>query len=165
MIIVGDKVVCCAPKTGSTSLTQLAREHGFEHQTPGHQHEVEPVSEKTHIITVRDPRDRLVSLWRHYCGAEEDISLAEFLQRHEKYCLPKFYVQQQTHVYGSLFGVRPWIIRFERFAEDIEVHLEWKDPPHLNSTVHPPWRDCGVDWGKYFATWRDDYYAFGYSPA
>lgn len=159
---VGSAVLYCAPKTGCTSLTEIANLNGIHHVDSDRWHVFDRafISGRTVAITVRDPRQRLLSLWRHYCNEIKETNLEDFIAMQDS--IGPFFKLQLCDWYKSLLGVRLELIHMECFHEDIFRILGWTQRIHINKTNHLHWRDYKEAVMAHKSWWRDDALAFGY---
>lgn len=150
----GGVAVFMAPKTGTTSLTEIAKANGVMHNT-GHwhakkrewiadQHEMDwtAIKWRSVVITIRDPRDRLVSLWKHFQNQyKNEDTLKSFMS--EQGGMGPFFKWNLCDWYGYLMRRRVLVdfIRMEHFHDDIKKLLGWKQKVHINKTSHGPWQD------------------------
>jgi len=181
---IGPCVVFMAPKTGATSLTEMAKGRGIQHRTSNWSYSLPPrarmipdfheinvkITEGWPIVlTVRDPRTRLLSLWRHYCNDRKcDVTLEEFITLQTN--LYEFF-RDPLHVWYSkvlknneLSHRRPryelHFLRLENFAADVERLLGWDKPVHTNKTKHGTWQEYEKELNQ-TTWWKDDLEIFG----
>ena len=160
---IGPVIVFCAYKTGCTSLTEIAKHHGVTHEEPEFWHTVDTskIGNRNVVITVRDPRERLLSLWGHWrVSSQSKASLQEFLNL--RICLDDFFRVTLTSSYMCLLGRDLTHIRMETFHEDLERLFGWTHRVHLNKTKHPSVEElCGVI-DTDIKWWWPDAVNFGY---
>jgi len=166
--LLGPIALCCAPKTGCTSLTKIAELHGVKHATSDW-HAVDTELIKNYhmvVVTVRDPRSRLLSLWRHWCNeTKSEVNLRDFCsnrQRGEGPSSELFFNSSLTEWYNDLH-VDLVCIRLESFHEIIQRLFGWRDRIHVNTTKHGPWVDYKDTLDEFPHLWREDMEAFGYA--
>lgn len=163
---IGPAVVYCAPKTGCTSLTAIARDHGYSHLNEKHWHVFgrEHANNRAIILTVRDPRDRLMSLWTHFRGEVMDISLDSFLRMQIHCDVAEFFRFCLCDWYRGLIGLPIETVRLETFQQDLNRLFGWQEVRHENKTRHCNWKEYREIVEPYVHWWQDDALAFGYEP-
>jgi len=148
---IGQCIVFMAPKTGATSLTQMASSHNIKHRNISDFHETETsvIKGRSVVITIRDPRERLLSLWKHYCNEFNNVPLNQFMEiQHSQ---NKFFKSPLYKWYEDLLRLDKTpqhelhFLRLEHFAADTERLLGWSNPVHINTTDHGPWAEYKED--------------------
>ncbi len=159
---VGPAVLFCAPKTGCTSLAEIAKHYGESHLDPSNWHicDGDYAEGRSVILTVRDPRRRLLSLWRHFCHEKKtQVTLGVFAFQQKK--LRPFFRYTLSDWYKPVLGRRYYLIRMETFSEDLERLFGWTHKSHLNKTNSWCWRHH-QDLAGNREWWTDDAKQFGY---
>ncbi len=178
---IGPCVLFTAPKTGATSIAEMARRYDIEHQTSTwsykqkrwipqlHEMDFDLIRGKPVVVTVRDPRTRLLSLWKHYCNENKsNISLKDFIAAMPS--LAPFFRDSLHKWYADLLDGNEMsnrrsryeihFLRLETFTTDVERLLGWNPPVHTNRTKHEHWKEHeeeinSTDW------WKRDLELFG----
>lgn len=172
---IGPCAVFMAPKTGATSLTIIAEKHNVGHRSilwerrdkdwPGDFHEMNwsIIEDRKVVITIRDPRERLLSLWKHYCNHtdNQELTLEGFVSIQGG--LSRFFRFTMMDWYRHLMvcGYPVHYIRMESFQEGIKKHLGWEEHVHENTTNHLPWTDFHQEIEQY-GWWKEDVKVFRY---
>lgn len=148
MIYTDRWVLLTAPKTGSTALhaaalTPSAVAAGVR-CTPEDMHLMPlavEVAGRQIFIAVRDPRERLVSLWQHYrtCrNGREQTDLGEFVRLLSGDNTDPFFSKRMADYYDRYDDAIPLELEHWPFSLPPELPI----PLRLNCTTHPPWYKC-----------------------
>ncbi len=159
---VGPVALFCAPKTGCTSLTEIAKHYGISHADPSNWHICDDtcIKGRTVILTVRNPRSRLLSLWRHFCHEKKtQVTLGVFIYRQQR--LRPFFKYTLSDWYKPVLERSRELIRIETFHDDLERLLGWTHRTHINKTNSGHWKNHQIPTGNY-DWWTDDARNFGY---
>jgi len=159
---VGPVAMFCAPKTGCTSLTKIAKRYSISHVDLNHWHGCSDdcIEGRIVVLTVRDPRTRLLSLWRHFCREKRtQITLGVFIDRQEH--LMPFFKCTLSDWYKPVLDHSPHLIRIETFHDDLKGLFGWTRRIHVNITDSRRWRNHhNLDETQKW--WIDDAKRFGY---
>ncbi len=158
----GPIVLFCAPKTGATSVTWIADRRGLFHvdKKDWHSCNSDCIGDRKVVLTVRDPRSRLLSLWKHFVSERTFVTLGVFVDRMDS--LPPFFNWRLVDWYAPVLDRDYELVKIESFHEDLRRHLGWLKCLHLNSTSHGPWEDYPDIISQTEDWWLDDASRFGY---
>ena len=179
---------CGPPRTGGTYLHQLLQKPPLNGIYSGHQHDASPLFGGRVIVSVRNPFDRAVSLWRHFRyqqglvrigrhGNDErivpleegELSFRSFLER--MCSLEDFYHLSMSSWLQDLRKI-DCVVHLENFWPEIckaWPQLQAVEPPMLvNTSGAASFRNApfGDRWCVDYICkrWRGDFERFGYSP-
>jgi hypothetical protein len=145
------------PKTGGSSISRWLRDRGGEYSDgfihTSLQQTKHDLSALWSFCVVRNPWDRMVSLYHYVCKVNPDFQNVDFhgwLQTGVSY---------QKHWYSVSTPQLDWIqtkpnciMRFESLNKEFEVVQSFFDDytplPKINSTQHSPYQDYYNDWSK-----------------
>jgi len=160
MFVTDDYVLYTAPKCGSSSLVQHLRSRGIK--TASHLvHDVHwsnTFSGKRIIVTVRHPRQRLLSMWKHLLreigNDKNGFERFAFQTQHPDYY--NFYKKTLCDWYRPILPYVTHVIRVETFQDDCDRLLGVGKLPHHNKTNHPTW-DEELKKNESIASWVESW--------
>lgn len=128
MIETSDWVFNLNPKTGTTSITHMLRDSGYEADAGHATYQIKEAPYKRHYTVVRNPFDRMVSAFHYWNARDRYSDFHEFFTGPAKFvvngCMIDILRTDQSYWYGNCKPYETNVLRYENLVQDFNRFCE-----------------------------------------